>query len=124
MAAGATTEEAERKARAEFSTDDVLAPYLSALRQAHWADPSPPAANRAFSVHGLGADLRQSWRALRAAPSFTAAALLVLSLGIGATTAIFAVVDTVVLRGLPFDDAEQIVAVGERIAMAKGRKGP
>jgi putative ABC transport system permease protein len=103
----------------------VLAPYLSALRQAHWADPSPPAANRAFSVHGLGADLRQSWRALRAAPSFTAAALLVLSLGIGATTAIFAVVDTVVLRGLPFDDADRIVAVGERITMMKGRKkGP
>jgi predicted permease len=124
VAAGATAEDAERTARGEFSADDVLAPYLSALRQAHWADPSPPAATRAFSLHGFGADLRQSWRALRAAPSFTAAALLVLSLGIGATTAIFAIVDTVVLRGLPFDDADRIVAVGERVAMEKGRKGP
>jgi len=121
---GATAEDAERKARDEFSDHDVLAPYLSALRQAHWADPSPPGANRPVSLHGLGADLRHSWRTLRGAPSFTAAALLVLSLGIGATTAVFAVVDTVVLRGLPFDDANQIVAVGERVAMAKGRKGP
>jgi predicted permease len=124
VAAGATPEEAERTARNEFSADDVLAPYLSALRQAHWADPSPPPANRRFPLNGLGADLQQSWRALGAAPSFTAAALLVLSLGIGATTAIFAVVDTVVLRGLPFDAADRVVAVGERIAMAKGRKGP
>jgi putative ABC transport system permease protein len=124
VAGGATADEAERKARHEFSTDDVLAPYLSALRQAHWADPSPPAANRVVSLNGLRTDLRQSWRALRAAPSFTVAALLVLSLGVGATTAIFAVVDTVVLRGLPFEAADRIVAVGERVAMAKGRKGP
>jgi putative ABC transport system permease protein len=124
VAGGATAEEAERTARGEFSTNDVLAPYLSALRQAHWADPSRPAANRIFSLHGLGADVRQSWRGLRTAPSFTAAALLVLALGIGATTAIFAVVDAVVLRGLPFEDPDRIVAVGEKIAMAKGRKGP
>jgi putative ABC transport system permease protein len=124
LAAGATADDAERTARGEFSGDDVLAPYLSALRQAHWSDPSPPAASRPFSLHGLGAEVRQSLRGLRTAPSFTIAALLVLSLGIGATTAIFAVVDAVVLRGLPFDDPDRIVAVGERIAMQKGRKGP
>src|SRR5262245_55765116 len=124
VAGGTAPEEAERTARGEFSTDDVLAPYLSALRQGHWADPAPPGSSRVFSLQGLRADVRQSVRRLRTAPSFTIAALLVLALGIGATTAIFAVVDAVVLRGLPFDDADRIVAVGERIAMTKGRKGP
>jgi len=124
VAAGASAADAERRARGEFSAKEVLAPYLSALRQAHWADPTPPSARPSFSFQGLVADLQQSWRGLRTAPSFTAAALLVLALGIGATTAIFAVVDAVVLRGLPFEDPDRIMAVGERIAMQKGRKGP
>jgi len=45
---------------------------------------------------------------------FTIVALVVLTLGIGATTAIFSVVDAVVLRGLPFDEHERLVAAGER----------
>ena len=48
-------------------------------------------------------DLRNAVRALRATLGFTMVALLVLTLGIGATTAIFSVVDAVVLRGLSFD---------------------
>jgi putative ABC transport system permease protein len=59
-------------------------------------------------------DIRDAVRALRATPGFTAAALIVLTLGIGASTAIFSVVDAVVLRGLPFDEHDQLVAVGER----------
>ena len=59
-------------------------------------------------------DLRDAVRALRAAPGFTIVALVVLMLGIGATTAIFSVVDAVVLRGLPFDEHDRLVAVGER----------
>ena len=46
--------------------------------------------------------------------AFTAVALMVLVLGIGASTAIFSVVDAVVLRGLPFDEHDRLVAVGER----------
>jgi putative ABC transport system permease protein len=61
-------------------------------------------------------DLKAALRSLRSARSFTVAALMVLSLGIGATTAIFSVVDAVVLRGLPFDEAERLVAVGQRNA--------
>jgi predicted permease len=59
-------------------------------------------------------DLRDSIRTLRAAAGFTAVALVVLALGIGATTALFSVVDAVVLRGLPFDEPDRLVAVGER----------
>ena len=59
-------------------------------------------------------DLRAALRSLRSSKTFTAVALIVLALGIGATTAIFSVVDAVVLRGLPFDQHDRLVAVGER----------
>jgi hypothetical protein len=60
-------------------------------------------------------ELLHAVRALRATPSFTAVALTVLTLSIGASTAIFSVVDTVVLRGLPFDESDRLVAVGEQL---------
>ena len=59
-------------------------------------------------------DLKAAFRSLRSSRTFTAVALIVLALGIGATTAIFSVVDAVVLRGLPFDEHDRLVAVGER----------
>ncbi len=59
-------------------------------------------------------DLVSAGRFLRSSPGFTLAALLVLTLGIGATTAIFSVVDAVVIRALPFDGHDRLVAVGER----------
>ena len=59
-------------------------------------------------------DLKAALRSLRSSKGFTIAALIVLTLGIGATTAIFSVVDAVVLRGLPFDEHDRLVAVGER----------
>jgi predicted permease len=68
-------------------------------------------------------DLRDAFRSLRAAPAFTLVALAVLALGIGATTAIFSVVDAVVLRSLPFEQADRMVAIGERSTPGKGGKG-
>ncbi len=59
-------------------------------------------------------DIKAAFRSLRASRTFTAVALIVLALGIGATTAIFSVVDAVVLRGLPFEEHDRLVAVGER----------
>ena len=59
-------------------------------------------------------DLKAAFRSLRSSPTFAAVALVVLALGIGASTAIFSVVDAVVLRGLPFDEHDRLVAVGER----------
>ena len=62
----------------------------------------------------MRADLEAAFRFLRSSPGFTAAALLILTLGIGATTAIFSVVDAVVLRALPFDEHDRLVAIRER----------
>jgi putative ABC transport system permease protein len=58
-------------------------------------------------------DIRHGLRVLRSAPAFTAAALVTLALGIGATSAIFSVVRTVVLTPLPYEEPERIVTVWE-----------
>ncbi len=124
VAAGADPEIARQQALGDFRGTEVLGRYLAPLRQSRWADPAPPAASRPFSWEGLMSDLRTAVRALRAAPGFTVIALIVLTLGIGATTAIFSVVDAVVLRPLPFDEPDRLVAVGERSTPTKGGPVP
>jgi putative ABC transport system permease protein len=113
VASGHDPDQAARIARTEFSGARLTA-LLGSLRQAHWRDMPPPGPSRAFSFDSLAIDLRHAIRALVATPSFTIGALLVLALGIGATTAIFSVVDAVALRPLPFPDPDRIVAVGRR----------
>ena len=54
-------------------------------------------------------DLRHAFRVLTAAPAFTMAALLSLAIGIGANTAIFSIVDGLLLRPLPYADEERLV---------------
>ena len=57
----------------------------------------------------LGQDLAYSLRSLRKAPTFTAVAIVTMALGVGANSAIFSVVNAVLLRPLPFADAERVV---------------
>ena len=59
----------------------------------------------------LLSDVRHTLRQLRRAPAFTLTTVLILGLGIGATTAVFSLVDTVLLRPLPFPEPERIVAL-------------
>jgi len=63
----------------------------------------------------LLADLRYALRQLRRAPAFAAAAIATLALGIGANTAVFSVVNAVVLRPLPFPDSGRLVTVQARV---------
>src|SRR5262245_58248981 len=62
-------------------------------------------------LSGLSGDVRVSWRSLRRDPVFSALALLTLAVGIGATTAIFTVVNAVLLRPLPFPEPAKLVAL-------------
>jgi putative ABC transport system permease protein len=65
-------------------------------------------------MHLLWQDLRYGARLLWKAPGFTAVALLALALGMGATTAIFSVVDAVLLKPLPFRDPGRVLVIWER----------
>ncbi len=122
-----------RRIRAEI--DDELRFHVEQEIQTHVARGVPAGEARRIALRDLGGltqtreaicGVRTVWldlfwrdtchalRSLRASPAFTAVALIVLTLSIGATTAIFSVVDAVMLRGLPFDQSDRLVAVGER----------
>jgi putative ABC transport system permease protein len=113
--------EAEAEARAVRSYDWRLLecelsraeqPLAARLReQVPWRLDNGP--GRRLRMETLWQDVRFGARSFMKQPSLIALAVLTLSLGIGANTAIFSVVNTVLLRSLPYKDAEQLVAVWE-----------
>jgi putative ABC transport system permease protein len=87
----------------------MLRETISALWYLH-ARPYP----RGDLVLSVLADLRIAARLLRRSPAFTFVSVLTLGLAIGATTAIFSVIEPVLLKPLPYLDAERLVMVWER----------
>jgi predicted permease len=71
-------------------------------------------------MYALAQNLRFAFRQLRRVPGFTLTVVLTLALGIGATTAIFSLVEGVLLRPLPFQDAEQLVLLGDHLGGGPG----
>jgi putative ABC transport system permease protein len=101
IARGMTPDEARRAARLELGGTTAV---REQVRGYGWE-------NR---IDTLFADLRYAIRRLRGNPGFTAVSVLTLALGIGASTAIFSVVEAVLLRALPYPHPEKIVRVWEQ----------
>jgi len=98
--AGMTAEEAVRAARVEMGSTNAV---KHRIRSAAWET----------AVESVWQDLRYSVRILAKSPAFTAIALLSLALGIGGNTAIFTLIDQVLLRNLPVRNPEQLVTFGK-----------
>jgi predicted permease len=72
------------------------------------------------SFESLVRDIRYALRTLRRAPGFALVAVLVLAIGIGATTAMFSLVDMMLLRGLPYPQADRLVVLIGNVQRAGG----
>jgi predicted permease len=108
---GVAPEEARRLALAEFGSIDARKEECRDARGLRLLDE-------------LRGDVRYAFRLLRRSPAFTAVALLSLALGIGANTAIFRLVDTVLVKTLPVEDPHQLFFVDNSGGKSGGSSGP
>jgi putative ABC transport system permease protein len=95
---GLSPDEAKTAARRAFGNVTFFTERFHESHRWYWWDQSTQ-------------DLRYAARTLRAAPAFAAAAILTIAIGIGATTAIFSVVEATLLRPLPYPDPDRLVSV-------------
>jgi hypothetical protein len=100
--AGLTREAAVRRARLEFGNPEAYRDRCRKARQLHLFDE-------------LRLDLRFAWRTIRKDVFSSATMVATLALGIGATTAIFSVVHSVVLQPLPYPEPDRLMMVGQPI---------
>ncbi len=120
MSAGASQDEATRLALAELRVGNALAQRIGVLKQAHAPAAVAVGASTGNLVADLWDDLRYAARALAKQRAFAATVVLILALGIGATTAIFSLFHEVLVQSLPVSEPERLVELGTTPPMLGG----